>query len=758
HYLVFGAREGRDPGPLFASAWYAARYLDGDCANTNPLLHYLKTGAATGCDPHPLFASAWYLQRNPDVAAAGFNPLVHYLLHGGSERRDPHPLFDAGWYVRRNADVAASGLNPLAHFLTLGAGEGRDPHPLFNTAWYLQRYPDVAAARVNALIHYLGWGAREGRDPHPDFSTSWYLQRNPDVAASGDNPLMHYALKGRAEGRAPRPPAPEAGNVLAAADMPDAPALAAAGVSPTGGRREGVAATYGQLVFDEWRNLTLDLPEVLRHIDIMLYRPDFVVVVDGAEGASRDRTVASLRRQVYPRWHLVEPTADAMAPPAALSDANAFLVWLDAGDVLHERALYAFACALNRDPTADLVYADEDCLEADGIRRRPFYKPDWSPDTLEGFNYIGSAACFRGRLAAACWHPPVHLYDLSLRVTECAGSVQHVRAVLWHRRRSAVDAPGELQINADLAALRGRLQRSGRAGTVTPRRDGRACYDVRIALPSVPLVSVVIPTAGKIVDLDDGRRVDLLTNCLDTIADRSSYRNLEFIIVDNGDLGGRRMAALHHRGCRMITYREPRFNVARKLNLGASIARADMLLLLNDDIEPLAADWIERLLEHFEKPHVGVVGAKLLYADGRIQHAGVVTNHGNPDHVRRNHPRDDPGYFFSTCAARNYAAVTGACMMTRTAVYRAVGGYTEDLAVSFNDVDYCLKVREQGLTVVYAPKAELTHFESRSRTPSLDMAEYDYFQSRWAHRIISDPFYNEDRLTLAPPTFEPCHA
>ena len=186
-------------------------------------------------------------------------------------------------------------------------------------------------------------------------------------------------------------------------------------------------------------------------------------------------------------------------------------------------------------------------------------------------------------------------------------------------------------------------------------------------------------------------------------------------MVDNGDFDRRRIAHIDSVPLKFATFSEPEFNIARKLNIGAAIARGPILLLMNDDIEPLAPNWIERLLEHFEKPHVGVVGAKLLYSDLKVQHAGVAVNACNPDHVRRGAQRTDQGYFFSTCGVRNYCAVTGAVMMTRAALYREVGGYTESLAISFNDVDYCLKVAERGYTVVYAPKAEIVHFESKSR-------------------------------------------
>jgi glycosyltransferase involved in cell wall biosynthesis len=266
---------------------------------------------------------------------------------------------------------------------------------------------------------------------------------------------------------------------------------------------------------------------------------------------------------------------------------------------------------------------------------------------------------------------------------------------------------------------------------------------------------VVIPTAGRTVTVGE-RRIDLIENVIRHIRNRSTYKNIEIIVVDNGDLSAGQLGVLELAECRRITYADPTFNVARKLNLGVSLATGELLLLLNDDIEILTPDWIERLLEHFEKPHVGVVGAKLLYPNEETQHVGVVHNFGNPDHVRRRFPRTDAGYFFSTCGVRNYCAVTGACMMTSARVYQDVGGYSDELAVSFNDVDFCMKVRRKGLSVVYTPSAELIHMESLSRVVSLDMRELDWYHQQWAPELSCDQFYNENFLSVEPPTFLPC--
>ncbi len=510
------------------------------------------------------------------------------------------------------------------------------------------------------------------------------------------------------------------------------------------------APSYRDWLASESLRLQQELPELQKHAKLMLYQPTFAIVLDAQDERSLKETVASVESQIYQRWHLHISSTTSSFISGDYSGAD-FIVFLRAGDSLNSEVLYEFASILNASPELDMIYADEDQIDGKGRRKRPFYKPDWSPDYLETFNYIGYPACFRRTIAENCSAAETY-YDFVLRFTECTRKIHHVRKVLCHRRKGFLKNNSR-DASFHMAALRGRLRRTGREGIVTRGEGPSGYYDIRIQLRTDPLVSILIPTAGKIIKYK-GKDLDLIQNCVSQIAEKSSYRNFEVIIIDNANLGPSRIGCLKAFGCHFITYRESEFNVAKKLNLGASIARGDIFLLLNDDIEPMNSDWMERLLEHFEKEHVGVVGAKLLYPNQLIQHAGVVHSSGNPNHVRRGYPRRDEGYFFSTCGVRNYAAVTGACMMTRRNVYNQVGGYTEQLAISYNDVDYCQKVRNVGLTVVYAPRAELFHFESQSREPRLDPKEWEYYHRRWAQELVSDPFYNEQQLAVAPPTFK----
>ena len=496
------------------------------------------------------------------------------------------------------------------------------------------------------------------------------------------------------------------------------------------------------------RGFLRERPELERHVDVMILRPVFIVLVTGATIPFVSKLHRQLQKQLYPDWKICQIKEEVPELALTLSGRLWYLIWLDQDVLLHAGALYSFANAVNLDREADVIYGDEDKLVGRLFRTDPFYKPDWSPDYLEACNFVGPATCVRDKIALASLAESDGHYDFILRVTERARGIVHVRRPLAHRRRDLTHPRNAIETRSDIAALEGRLTRTGRRGSVAPIRPGVACYDIKLSLRSNPLVSIVIPTAGKIKHLE-GREIDLILNCLEGIRNRSTYKSLEIIVVHNGDIDHQRMDLIRSFDVSTIVYDEPEVNIAKKLNLGASLASGEFLLLLNDDVVPLVPDWIERMLDHFEKPHVGVVGAKLLYPEMTTQHVGVVLNRGNPAHVRIRTSREDDGYFFSTCAVRNFVAVTGAVMLTPTDLYRAVGGYTDTMAMGFNDVDYCFKLARQGARIVYAPKCELIHYESVSRGPSADMEDLHTFHQRWSS-IATDPFYNEEALTVWP--------
>lgn len=503
--------------------------------------------------------------------------------------------------------------------------------------------------------------------------------------------------------------------------------------------------------------------------------------------------LASIRAQSYPDWELCladdASTAPHVAPMlarlaaeeprvrlhrrpanggivAASNDALAlatgdWLTLIDHDDAIPPHALYAFVAALNADPAIDFLYSDEDKITVEGERYEPFFKPDWSPETLEACMYTAHLALYRmeivariGGFRAEC--EGAQDYDFVLRYTEHARRVHHVAEVLYHWRAipgstaQAMDNKGYV-VAAAVRALEDRARRTGGLDRVRPTAFAGS-FHLRRALKERPLVSIVIPTAGR-DSVVRGRTVDLLAACLASIRETSTYENIEIVAVDNGDLRPETGAAVARHGARSVTWEEPVFNVAAKMNLGARTATGAVLVFLNDDVDVISPDWIEAMLALLQIPGVGAVGAKLLFETGELQHVGVSVIDATPDHPRRSYPREDPGHFFSTAGNRNYLAVTGACVMVARAEFEAIGGFDEGYAINYNDVDLCLRLHERGLRSVYCAEAELYHYESRNRARVVDPAEHARFRARWADKFPRDPYYGAWFEAL-PPTFE----
>jgi O-antigen biosynthesis protein len=472
------------------------------------------------------------------------------------------------------------------------------------------------------------------------------------------------------------------------------------------------------------------------------------------EYAARDSRIKVVYRPN--NGHISAATNSALALAS-----GEFVSLMDHDDVIPQQALYELVNKLNQDPAVDMIYSDEDKIDTKGRRFDPAFKPDWSPDYLESCMYTAHLALYRKAIADEIGgfrpgYDGAQDYDFVLRFTEKTDRIAHVSRVLYHWRAIPGSTATSMYdksyvIAAGVRALRDRLERTGRSGSVSQSRYP-GCFDVRVTLAEHPLVSIVIPTAGR--DRKVHRRiVNLVSHCVGQIRSLSTYPNYEIVIVDNGDLGEATRKCLATCECHLIAFGEPEFNISKKLNLGASIASGSYLLFLNDDTEVVRGDWIQALLEQFAKPGVGAVGAKLLYENDTLQHVGVAHHQGLPDHVRKHFPRSDPGYMFSTVSVRNYLAVTGACLLTRSDLFHEVSGFNESYRVNYSDIDYCLKLRALGYRSVYTPHAELYHFESASRAAVVAKEEIELYLQRWKTVTTRDPYYNADYFRTSPPNF-----
>lgn len=447
--------------------------------------------------------------------------------------------------------------------------------------------------------------------------------------------------------------------------------------------------------------------------------------------------------------------AAASADALALADGE-FIALLDQDDRLPPWALHFVADALVQRPDADLVYSDEDKLADDGTRFSPHFKPDWNPELLHSINYFGHLLVIRRSLVDRAGGFRAGFdgsqdYDLILRCIRLTvpERIAHVPAVLYHWRAARGSTARSVSAKpyaheAGIRALRAHL--ADQPGVSVEDGPFPTSYRVRHPQPTpAPLVSVIVPTR------DGGER---LKRCIASVLEPRGDRSVEVIVVNNrsrepGTLD--ELARLRgHPQVRVFDY-EHDFNYAAINNFAAKQARGDVLLLLNDDVEAVSADWFEEMLSQLCCDGVGAVGAKLHYADGRIQHAGVILGIGGvAGHSHKYFPGSHPGYFGRLVLPQTVSALTGACLMVRAETYRAVGGLDEDhLRIAFNDVDFCLRLRERGLRCVWTPYARLIHHESASRGPedtpdkrARFARERAYMKRRWQGGLLSDPCYS----------------
>ena len=434
-----------------------------------------------------------------------------------------------------------------------------------------------------------------------------------------------------------------------------------------------------------------------------------------------------------------------------------WLTLLDHDDLLYKNALFEVAKAAAGG--ADFVYSDEIVL-TENLKHLVDYhfKPDFEPDYLRGCNYITHLAAFSRALLDRAGGGERSEYDgsqdfeLILRLTERAEKILHLPYVLYIWRSHAGSTASSMEakpyaLAAGERAINSHLARVGLAGEAFAIPGCPGAYRVRYALTGQPLVSVIIPNKDHAGDL---------ARCLESLYAKAGYPRLEVIVVENNSTDPApfayyETAKRQFAGLRVETYRGA-FNFSAINNFGRSAAKGGQLLLLNNDIECLSEGFLAELLMYSQRPDVGCVGAKLYYPDDRIQHAGVFIGlGGTAGHSHKSHPRASAGDLYRLATPQNLLAVTGACLMVKTALYDAMGGLDEALfAVAYNDIDLCLKLHAAGRTNVFTPFAEAYHYESKSRgldTQSENAARYEREKANFINKYgaliaAGDPYYN----------------
>ncbi|WP_223269799.1 glycosyltransferase [Nostoc sp. 'Peltigera membranacea cyanobiont' 213] len=433
-----------------------------------------------------------------------------------------------------------------------------------------------------------------------------------------------------------------------------------------------------------------------------------------------------------------------------------FIALLDHDDLLTPDALYEIALLLNKHPEADMIYSDEDKIDETGKLRDPFFKPDWCPDSFLSRMYTCHLGTYRRALVNAVGgfrtgYEGSQDYDLVLRLTEKTTQIFHIPKILYHWRihpQSAASKPDQkpYAVIAAEKALVDALARRGEHGRVTQAGNLVGHYIIRYTIKDYKLVSIIIPTR------DLGNTLD---KCLTSIFEKTTYPNYEVILIDNGSQEENTANVIskwqQKESSKFKCYRlDIPFNYSKINNYAVNKAKGDYLLFLNNDIEVITPDWIDAMVEQAQRPSIGTVGALLLYPDNTIQHAGVVMGIGGvANHSHKHYPVNSPGYFGQILTVNNYLAVTAACLMCRREIFELIGGFEEELAVAFNDVDLCLKIVEKGYKNIYLPHVMLYHYESKSRgcedTPAKVarfIQETTYMQKKWKNFIEYDPCYS----------------
>jgi GT2 family glycosyltransferase len=435
---------------------------------------------------------------------------------------------------------------------------------------------------------------------------------------------------------------------------------------------------------------------------------------------------------------------------ALLMASGEFIGLLDHDDILAPFALYEIVNLMNQNQKLDFIYSDEDKIDEKGVRSEPFFKPEWDPDLILSCGYTNHLGIYRrdivniigGFRSELEWSQD---YDMLLRFTEVieGKNIGHIPKVLYHWRKikgsTSIDAYAKngLVINAAKRALKDALERRNIKATVL---DGKwpSSYRIKRDIFGKPLVSIIIPTKDQL---------KMIKNCIDSIKSKTSYENYEILLVDNNSSESDTLEYIKRSDYHLLKFPNE-FNFSKINNFAAEHAKGDYLIFLNNDTEVITPHWIQAMLEHAQRPEVGAVGCKLLYPDRSIQHAGIVLGL-SPDHITgvaghvcNRFRYEDPGYFGLINTIRNYSAVTGATMMIKKQIFEEIGGFNEKLAVCYNDVDLCLRLRDRGYLIIYTPYAELYHFESVSKDHKVNIREAEYMMNKWRILIKNDPYYS----------------
>ena len=620
---------------------------------------------------------------------------------------------------------------------------------IFNPRWYLQNNDDVKQSGINPWLHFSLYGVYEGRAPSEKVDLDSYTHHNQDVANAFSAPMLHYVLMGYLENRTWKNPKDGTHSKKNGEKLPRS--LSRLSRSPL--ERLQIHSRK------QWPLISVVMPT---------YNAPVIFL---------NRAIESVLKQTYSNWELCivddgtsNQDVHALLTMHANSDhrikvlfgeknngiskatnegisiaSGEFTAFLDHDDELTEDALAEVSCALLENTTVDVIYTDQNKIDKNGSCFEPFHKPAWSPIYLLGVMYIGHLLVVRTELlrkigGCDASFDKIQDFELMLRLSEMNVKVIHIPKILYHWRTlpgsiaASTSAKGSIE-RLQTKAVQESLDRLRLPVTAKAHRKHPHRIQLFSKLQNDPrIVSIIIPTKDA---------PEHLQRCLETIFTITKGCNFEVIVADTGTTDPDAIATMNTYPIKRIDCPGV-FNFSRANNIAARHAKGEFLLFLNNDTEIVDPQWLLTLLAHHSLPNVGAVGPILIYPNGSVQHAGVAIGaRGTADHIMRHGSPEWDGYAGSLPCAREVSAVTAACMMMPRELFWALGGFNEDYARHYQDTDLCLRIREEGRSILHVGNVILKHHESVSRGGTYDMVDRFIFQDRWSTILDEgDPFYN----------------
>jgi GT2 family glycosyltransferase/tetratricopeptide (TPR) repeat protein len=764
------------------------------------LREFLAIPESATVSPHILFNTDFYKnykahkaqEDKKDINRKARHLLVDFFRHSNSCAENlpkPNPYFDCNWYKLRYL-AEDETQHPLLHYLTHFEKQGIHPNQYFNNDYV--RETQGLLIEEEPVSFYLAQLKNGGIDfcvsgfsPSPFFDRNFYLQSNSDVAGivkqTNLDPLMHFIEHGEKEGRQAYQwqhynqfvrhqmlelePNNQNSPVVIGHIVPHLKNEKAEKAYFAGQRilaKQLVKKPLISIVVPVYQVKPLFLQEMIESVLAQTYENWQLCMVDDASKryskeikalfenyAQKDsRIVYSIHEK---NGHICQTTNDCLTLAT-----GEFVALLDHDDLLTQDALYEIALVLNNKPDTDILYSDEDKMTEWGVFKDPYYKPDWSPHTLWSRMYICHLSVYRKTLIEKVGGFRIGLegsqdHDLMLRCSNLTSKIHHIPRVLYHWRIHAESTAGSENqkgycADAGKRAVEDLLNSRGLEAEVKVVENMGSMMIAKLSVIGTPSVDIIIPSRDQ---------AETLSTCLTSIFSKTTYPNIKVTVVDNNSSEPDFFTLMDYwkkeEPIRFQVIEDSRpFNYSAINNAAIEKTTGDFLILLNNDTEVISENWVEGMLGYAQLKEVGAVGVKLYYPDDTIQHVGVATGIGGVAvHLMKNQPKKAFGYWGNAIMVTNYSAVTAACLMISREKFNLVGGFEEFLQVAFNDVDFCLKVREQGLFNVYLPFVELYHYESKSRghedTPAKAerfACEIQFIRQRWGKSLDNDPFYS----------------